>query len=171
VELVENDFHARFSALGKAYSYVINTGEESPFDIKWSWQRRNYCKLEALREAASLLEGEHDFSAFTVKRSNIENAVRTVYRIDIQQFGRYLCLSFIGNGFLYKMIRSFVGTLDSVARGKLTPENVKEILESKDRSKGEPTCPPQGLFLIQPFYSPNEWSSFKLPHPPFHFQA
>ena len=96
-----------------------------------------------------------------------ENTVRTIFRIDIQEFGNYLCLTFIGDGFLYKMIRSLVGTLVPVGCGKLQPKQLKDILLAEDRSKALNTAPAEGLFLMKVFYekdgSPEQFKLEKLP--------
>lgn len=167
VEQTDEEFHARYSALAKAYAYAINLGEETPFSSRWAWKWKK-CNIEALKKGAGHLVGEHDFSAYAVKSSQREDTVRIIYRIDIQQFDDILCITFIGNGFLYKMIRSIMGALAAVAREKLPPEAVKEILDSKDRSLGEPTSPPRGLFLMKVFYQDKEWEAFKVEAPPFH---
>jgi tRNA pseudouridine38-40 synthase len=153
--------------LAKAYTYAINLGEESPFLDRWTWKWKK-CDIEALKNGAAFLVGKHDYAAYAVKSSQREDTVRIIYRIDVQQFGDILCLTFVGNGFLYKMIRCLVGTLASVAREKLPPQAVKDILESKDRSQGEPTSPPTGLFLMKVFYMDKEWENFNLKTPPFY---
>jgi tRNA pseudouridine38-40 synthase len=167
IEQTDKEFHARYSALAKAYTYAINLGEETPFSSRWTW-KWDKCNTEALKAGAAHLVGKHDFAAYAVKSSQREDTVRIIYRIDVQQFNNILCLTFIGNGFLYKMIRSIMGTLASVAREKLPPKTVKDILESKDRSCGEPTSPPTGLFLMKVFYKDKEWEDFKINTPPFY---
>jgi tRNA pseudouridine38-40 synthase len=169
LKTVPDDFHARYSACAKAYTYVVNTGQETPFSNRWSWNLTHFTKLDEVRKAADYLTGEHDFSSFAVKRSKIENAVRTIYQIDIDQLGDMVCLSFRGNGFLYKMVRSLMGTLAAVGIGKMDAESVKEILEARNRPEACDTCPPQGLFLMKVFYQEDEWRSFKLDRLPFHY--
>ena len=164
---VPMDFHVRFGAVGKAYTYVINIGEESPFSADYSWLSRWKLDIDKMREAAKHLSGTHDFSSFVVNREDIENAVRTIYDIDFQLFGSYLCITFRGDGFLYKMIRCLVGTLEAVAAGAISVAQVKKILESKDRSKAPQTCPPHGLFLMKVFYDEAEIKKFKLKDVPF----
>lgn len=161
-------FHARFSALAKSYTYVINRGGQSPFSAKWSWQLRNFDKLDELRKALDVITGTHDFSSFAVGRSNIDDPVRTIYRTDINEFGDFLCLTFTGNGFLYKMVRSLVGSMAKVGTGRLTAETVKTVLACRNRSESEPTCPPHGLFLMKVYYKENEWGNFRLEKIPFH---
>jgi len=164
---VPMDFHVRFGAVGKAYTYVINIGEESPFSAHYSWTARWKLDINKMQEASKHLIGTHDFSSFVVNREDIDNAVRTIYDIDFQLFGSYLCITFVGNGFLYKMIRCLIGTLEAVGSGAISAEKVKKILEAKDRSKAPQTCPPHGLFLMKVFYDEAEIKKFKLKDVPF----
>jgi tRNA pseudouridine38-40 synthase len=168
IRYAEKAFHARFSALGKAYTYIINTGAETPFNARYCWKRRQFKHIDDLCKAARILEGEHDFSAFTVRRKHYDSAVRKIYKIDIREFDNLLCITFIGNGFLYKMVRSMVGALEKVGTGRIKPDDIQRILDSKDRAQSEPTCPGHGLFLMKVFYEENEWQEFSLVKPPFY---
>lgn len=161
------EFHARYDALGKAYTYVLNLGEPSPFSDRYTWRPIHRIDVEKLRAAAPVLTGTHDYSSFVVERSMIEEAVRTIYRIDVQEFDRFCCVTFVGNGFLYKMIRCLMGTLEAAGAGKLTPGDVRRILNACDRAAAPETAPPQGLFLMKVFYSPEERDSFRLESLPF----
>ncbi len=167
VKEVDGEFHARFSAVGKAYTYVINRGIPNPFTDRWSWNIPEFTALHELHKATDCLCGEHDFSSFTVDRKEIDDAVRTIYRIDIHEFGDLVCMTFVGDGFLYKMIRSLMGTLAFVGTGKVKPAEVKEILESRKRTSAYDTAPAQGLFLMKVFYDEKSMKKFKLEKPPF----
>ncbi|MFZ2657232.1 MAG: tRNA pseudouridine(38-40) synthase TruA [Victivallales bacterium] len=167
VREVEESFHARFSASGKAYTYVINRGLPNPFSDRWSWNIGNFSDLCELRKAADCLVGEHDFSSFTVDRKEIDDAVRTIYRIEIQEFGDLVCLTFVGDGFLYKMIRSLMGTLAFAGTGKVKEAEVEEILKSRKRTSAYDTAPAQGLFLMKVFYDEKSMKEFKVEKPPF----
>lgn len=162
------DFHSRYDAKGKAYTYVLNLRDSSPFSDRYSWRPLRRLDPELLNAAAQRLVGTHDFSSFVVERSKIDDAVRTIYRIDQQLFGDYCTLTFVGNGFLYKMIRCLMGTIEAAGAGKLSPDAVTRILESKDRTNAPETAPPQGLFLMKVFYDDDEMHNFKLDHLPFH---
>ncbi len=164
---VPMDFHVRFGAVGKAYTYVINIGEESPFSAGYSWSARWDLDIDKMREAAKYLVGTHDFSSFVVNREAIDNAVRTIYDIDFQLFGSYLCITFVGNGFLYKMIRCLIGMLEAVGSSAVSVAATKNILEAKNRSKAPQTSPPHGLFLMKVFYDEAEIKKFKLKDVPF----
>jgi tRNA pseudouridine38-40 synthase len=164
---VELDFHARFNAKGKAYTYIINHGQKSPFNNRYtlfSYQRLN---IQALREAAALLVGTHDFASFAVNNRQYKTTVRTIFRIDIQEFGDLICITFIGNGFLYKMIRCIIGTLLAVATGKSSVAEVSEILAAKERDAAHNTALPHGLFLMKVFYNEPEIEKFALKELPF----
>ena len=167
VQEVPMDFHVRFDAVGKAYTFVINLGDENPFSAHYSWRARWKLDIDKMKEAAQHLVGTHDFSSFVVKRDAIENAVRTIYDIDFQTFGSYLCITFTGNGFLYKMIRCLVGALEAAASGAVSSDDVKTILEAQDRTKAPQTSPPHGLFLMKVFYDEKEIANYKLPNVPF----
>ena len=167
VDYAPPEFNARFSAKGKAYIYVVNTGDLNPFTSRWSHYQPEFTQLEAVREAMGYLEGEHDFSAFTIELVPEKDHVRTMYRLEVKKFGPLVCLCFVGNGFLYKMVRSMTGALLEVGRGRMRPERVAEMLASKDRSMAKDTAPACGLFLMKVFYEEDEWRSFDFDCPPF----
>lgn len=169
LHVVPDDFHARFDALGKAYTYVINLGEKMPFQSRYSWHLPQCTRLDAMREAFDILTGTHDFSAFAAEIERYEDAVRTIYRIDMQHFDQLLCITFVGNGFLYKMIRSIMGAVTAVGLGRISPADIAQILEGKKRTAHVTTCPPQGLFLMKVFYQEDELQGFRLEKPPVMF--
>jgi len=164
---VDAHFNARFSSLGKAYTYVINTDEQVPFSNRYSWHQYKCQNIEEMEKAAQYLIGEHDFSSFTVNRSQVDCAIRTLFDIKFQKFGRYTCITYKGDGFLYKMIRCLTGALVAVGCNRVTAEDIKVLLDAKDRGKGEVTAPPQGLFLMKVFYGDEKWQDFNLDQLPF----
>lgn len=164
---VPMEFNPRFDALGKAYTYVLNLGRETPFSTRYSWYRYHPLDIDAMREAAAHLVGTHDFSSFVVERSKIDDAVRTIYRIEFELIGNFLCISFVGNGFLYKMIRCLVGLLEAVGAGQQTAADVRKILEARDRTRSAETAPPHGLFLMKVFFEEESVASWKLRNVPF----
>jgi tRNA pseudouridine38-40 synthase len=105
-----------------------------------------------MSEAARLLTGRHDFSAFRNSGSVEGPADRTLRRLDIERLGDYISIDAGGDGFLYKMVRNLVGTLVEVGRGKIAPREVAGILESRDRRRAGPTAPARGLCLVEVFY-------------------
>ena len=146
---------------------LLNLKDGSPFTDRYSWRPLRRLDPELLNAAAQRLVGTHDFSSFVVERSKIDDAVRTIYRIEQQMWGNYCTLTFVGNGFLYKMIRCLMGTIEAAGAGKISPDAVTRILESKNRTNAPETAPPQGLFLMKVFYEEEELRNFKLTHLPF----
>lgn len=168
VEYADPDFNARFSAKGKAYVYVVNTGDLNPFTSRWSCYQPEFTQFDAVREAMKTLEGRHDFSAFTVELDPTKDHVRRLYKVELKQFGPLACMCFVGNGFLYKMVRSMTGALLEVGRGRMRAERVGEMLASRNRSMAKDTAPACGLFLMKVFYEEEEWRAFDFDCPPFH---
>lgn len=161
------DFHARYSAKGKAYTYIINRGERTPFNSRYSWHIPTCKDICEIRKAAQVLVGEHDFSAFTTSRKDIDNAVRTIYRIDIQEIGECLAITVVGSGFLYKMVRNIAGVLALAGTGELDAKFAEKLLTGKERAAGPKAAPPNGLFLMEVFYEENAWKEFKVEKLPF----
>ncbi len=160
-------FHTRYDAVGKSYTYVINLGTETPFDSKYSWRSHRELDIDAMIAAGRVLTGTHDFSSFVVERSMIPEAVRTIYSIDFAFFGKYLCITYKGNGFLYKMIRCLTGMLESVGAGRTTVDECAAILAAKDRSAAPETAPARGLFLMKVFFNEAELHQWQLEKLPF----
>ncbi len=156
VREVPMSFHTRYDALGKAYSYVLNLGEETPFSTRYSYAPGRKIDPARLAEAARRLTGTHDYSSFVVERNKIEDAVRTIYSIEVKEFGRYCLVTYTGNGFLYKMIRCLTGTLLFAGDGRLSADAVERILQAKDRTVARDTAPPHGLFLMKVFFDSAE---------------
>lgn len=159
VEEVPLDFHARYSAVNKIYHYHLNLGPvQDPFERPYSWNITNPLNFEDLEKAITYLTGTHNFSAFANEAnqgSAKKNPVRTIKRITIVPERVGVRLEFEGESFLYKMVRNLTGTLVEVAKGKRTPEEMKEILESKDRKRAGRAAPAKGLFLFRIDYPPN----------------
>jgi|LFRM01.1.fsa_nt_gb tRNA pseudouridine38-40 synthase len=149
------DFHARFSALRKIYSYTLDRAAYPQV-----MRRRYSCHLpgpfnqDAVREACRLLEGTHDFRAFQATGSPVQYTERTLYRVELVELAgeKLLRLIFEGDGFLYKMVRLMVGSLLRVGQGKLEPAAVSSALEGRRPGAVGPTAPPQGLCLEKVIY-------------------
>ena len=162
------DFHARYDTCGKAYTYVLNLGSnDSPFVGRYSWKPYRKQSVELIKAAAERLVGTHDYSSFVVERREIDDAVRTIYRIDIEEIGDFCCITFVGNGFLYKMIRCLMGMIEAVGAGVCSPDAVTRILEARDRTQAPETAPANGLFLMKVFYNETDRENFRLPGLPF----
>ena len=164
--VAEPGFNARFSAHSKAYVYVINTGDLNPFTCRWSWHIPDLVNPDGMEEALKFVVGTHDFSTFTVELDPSKDHVRTIYKAEMKRFGPLLCIHIMGNGFLYKMVRSIVGAVVEVGRGNLTPDMIGRMLEAKKRSAAKDTAPALGLFLLKVFYD-DSWKKHDLTEPPF----
>ncbi len=154
VEEVEEGFHARKHAKSKVYEYrILNRDLRSPFLRRFAWHIPQKLDLEAMKEATRYLLGEHDFSAFRSVGSPTRSPVRKVLRAEWEK-GRDGLLRFEieATGFLKQMVRAIVGTLVEVGKGKMTAEDFRSILASKDRRKAGPTAPARGLFLKEVKY-------------------
>jgi tRNA pseudouridine38-40 synthase len=151
-----------FDARAKTYEYLIFNGEVMPPHLRrFAWHVRPKLDLSAMRRAAKILVGKHDFSSFCAAGGDDKNFVRTIYKIIIRKktiriWGLekvpVISLVFVGNGFLYKMVRNMVGTLLEVGLGKKRVSDVKKILQAKDRRLAGRTAPAQGLCLIRVKY-------------------
>jgi tRNA pseudouridine38-40 synthase len=156
VKSVSDDFHARFSVSGKRYLYNYYLGRADPVDDRYLWACRDLpLELEVMQAAADRLLGTHDFSAYSAThgKENDPNPVKTVTRLQLRQRGKFIRLDAEGTGFLYRMVRSIAGALYAVGRGRLTPDDIAEILESKKRTHRIVTAPAKGLFLDRVFYA------------------
>ena len=152
---VSDDFHARFSVTGKRYKFRYYLGRAKPSDDRYAWACRDIpLDLKAMNQAAHRLTGTHDFTAYSASHSkdNDPNPVKTVHKLEITQRGKHLTLTAEGSGFLYKMVRSIAGALYAVGRGRLSPDAISEILESKKRTHRIVTAPGKGLSLDRVFY-------------------
>ncbi len=155
VDDVPESFHARFDAVSRSYLYLIGRSE-SPI-----WRRRRWCvrselDLEGTRRSAEILLGEHDFSSFCLAGSDPNHHRCRVGAISLEwepEYGGMCVLRIEANRFLRGMVRSIVGTLVDVGRGKTTPEEFAAILAAQDRGRAGQTAPAHGLYLAEVKYS------------------
>ncbi|MEI6891354.1 MAG: tRNA pseudouridine(38-40) synthase TruA [Pontiella sp.] len=154
MEKVSNDFHARFSAVGKEYRYFIYNGLIVPPTKRlYRLQEGRPLDVERMRVAAALLVGTHDFASFAAnRRVPIKDTVRTITSFNVRRHGAEITLEVQGNGFLYKMVRGLAGFLVHVGMGRLEPEAVPDILAHGKRTAKVQTAQPHGLFLWKVFY-------------------
>jgi tRNA pseudouridine38-40 synthase len=154
IEEVEEGFHARKHSKSKIYEYrILNRSLRSVFHRGYIWHIPQKLNMAQMKKATQNLIGEHDFSAFRTVGSSTRTNVRRVIRAEWKG-GRDGLIRFEieANGFLKQMVRSIVGTLIEVGKGKINPEEFQKILESKDRKKAGPTAPAHGLFLKEVKY-------------------
>ena len=153
-EEVPPTFNARFSAIAKRYEYrLLVTSEPDPFKRKHTWQIKSMPDIKAMQQAADLLVGKHDFSAFRSAGSANVNTVKNIYCAKWSRYGEAeICFTIEGDGFLYHMVRNMVGAMVRVGSGKITVLRFREILEIGDRRLAGTAAPPQGLYLVEVFY-------------------
>jgi tRNA pseudouridine38-40 synthase len=148
------DFHARFEATGKQYRYFVwNRAAMNPLIRHTAWHVPRPLDWRAMRTAAPLFLGKHDFQSFAANPGYArESTVRTLSRCDLKRSGPLLTFIIEGDGFLYKMCRGIVGTLVQVGLGKFPAAAVKQMLAKKDRRVAGMSAPAHGLVLWQVFY-------------------
>jgi tRNA pseudouridine38-40 synthase len=148
------EFDARFSAKGKQYRYFVWTGPAmNPLLRHTAWHVCHALDLPAMRAAAKLFVGRHDFKSLAGTRNyEPSSTTRTLARCDLKRNGPLLTIIIEGDGFLYKMCRGIAGTLVQVGQGKTAPAAIRGILEKKDRSAAGMTAPAHGLVLWKVFY-------------------
>lgn len=153
VKIASDRFHARYNAVGKLYTYTCYVGREKPiFQRRYVYTLDKMPDLDSMQRAAEFLLGEHDFKAFCTNPHMKKSTVRVVDRIEIVRRKDCVYFNFHGEGFLQNMVRILVGTLLEVGFGRMTPEQVREALASRDRKLAGPTAPAQGLCLMQVDY-------------------
>lgn len=153
VEEAQPRFHARLNAVRKTYVYRIWNGKvQNVFLRRYAVWIPETLDLNAMRAAASYLEGTHDFRAFCSLKKFKKSTVRTVEQIQIQKEGEEIRLSFTGDGFLYHMVRILTGTLVEVGMGLRRPEEMSELLSGMDRTRTGRLMPPEGLMLKEVEY-------------------
>jgi len=163
-EEASNDFHPRYSARNKTYSYVIShPGPYAVFLKRYSWNMSYPLHCDAMKEGAGYLFGEHDFSSFRASGCSSKHPVRTIIDLQILKLDSVdfmgfrfnvplIKISITANAFLRHMARNIVGTLVEIGRGKIPPDHMKTILEAKDRRVAGKTAPARGLFLEKIVY-------------------
>jgi len=145
---VADDFHARYGALSRTYRYeLINRPVRPAIAARYAGWFHGALDVPAMRDAAAVLLGEHDFSAFRSAECQAKSPVRTVHSLEVGQNGEKIDFVIRANAFLHHMVRNIVGTLVYVGKDRRPAQWVKEILDSRDRSRAAPTFAPQGLYL------------------------
>lgn len=157
--LLENSplkFHARYSALTKEYHYHLHLDKtREPFKNRYAYHVRFPLDLTVLKQACNLFVGTKDFTSFSNEShrgSAAKNPVRTLHRLSVCEQEGGVRLEFVGDGFLYKMVRNITGTLVEVARGKFPISHIDRLFHLKDRKLAGMTAPPHGLFLMDITY-------------------
>ena len=155
IEIVSDEFHARFDAIGKEYIYIINMGEYNTIERNYVYQ---YCKkldLVSMERGLKYLEGTHNFKSFVKCDDEIVDYVRTISQGLVTRDSKDLnkiIITFVGTGFLRYMVRNMVGLLIEIGEGKKKPEDIIEIFKREDRRFAGKTAPACGLYLRNVFY-------------------
>ncbi len=152
-EAVHSDFHPRYDCVKKTYEYRIWNGRmRNPKERLYSTFVYSSLDLEKMNRAAEKFIGTYDFTAFCAAGSSVSSTVRTVFDCFVKREGDVILIYVTGDGFLYNMVRIMAGTLIAVGQGRLSPEEILEIIESRDRQKAGVTAEPQGLTLQEIYY-------------------
>lgn len=150
----DNKFHARFDAKSKTYHYrILNRSLPAVIGRQYLWYIRKNLDIDAMKVSIDHIRGLHDFKAFEGAGSPRSHTIRNVMKADLElKKNDNLVFEIKADGFLRFMVRNIVGTLVDVGLGKITPDEFKKILLSKDRANAGATAPPHGLFLISVDY-------------------
>lgn len=148
VEAVSNDFHARYSAKGRGYIYrILNRRAPSALEKNRVWWVPVPLDIEKMRQGAAYLIGHHDFTSFRAAACQALSPIKTLEKIEITARGEEIIFEVEARSFLHHQVRNIVGSLKMVGDGHLEPQDIKRILEAKNRSAAGVTAPAEGLYL------------------------
>ena len=153
-ERAADDFHARFSAIGRRYLYrVVNRRAPLTLEKGLAWRVPHELDTEAMQAAADLLVGHHDFTTFRSTQCQAKSPVKTLDEFWVEREGEEIRFHLAARSFLHNQVRSFVGTLERVGAGAWPVERVAEALAARDRTACGPVAPPDGLYLTEVIYA------------------
>lgn len=155
IEIVSDDFHARYNVKAKEYIYIINMGEYDPIEKDYVYQYNKKLDVAEIERALKYLEGTHNFKSFTKTDDEKEDYTRTIVQTNLIRNMKNInkiTLSFLGTGFLRYMVRNMIGTLIEIGEGKRKSEEIIEILKAEDRREAGKTAAPEGLYLKDVLY-------------------
>lgn len=163
---VDESFHARFRAQRRRYRYVIYSRPVRPTFLRGrvAWDYRTLDPAP-MAEAARHLIGQHDFNAYRAVACQARHPVRTLHRLDVRRQGEVIVIDAEADGFLHHMVRNIAGVLMAIGAGEREPDWAREVLETRDRTLGGVTAPPDGLYLTGVDY-PEEYGLPQLSHLP-----
>lgn len=151
---VEDDWHARFSAIERRYLYrMICRRAPLVFQAGRAWRVPSMLDVETMQSAANVLIGQHDFTTFRASECQARSPVKTLDALRIEADGDEIQFHVRARSFLHSQVRSFVGTLERVGAGAWSPERVRDALEARERSRCGPVAPPDGLYLAEVRYA------------------
>jgi tRNA pseudouridine38-40 synthase len=153
VEAVADDFHARLSAIGRAYRYrILNRRARPGLENGRVWHVPAKLNVEAMAEAARHLVGHHDFTSFRATHCQAKSPVKTLDKLAVTSHGEEIWIEAEARSFLHHQIRNMAGTLRDAGTGRIKPAEMIGILKAKDRSAAGQTAPPEGLYFMRAFY-------------------
>ncbi len=153
VEQVDNEFHARFSAKSRSYIYkIINRKAPLALENNKAWHIKDLLDVDVMQEAAKHLVGKHDFSSFRSAQCQSKSPIKTIDEIKFIKKNELIEMHISAPSFLHNQVRIIVGNLRRVGNSTFAPLEIKNILESKDRTKAAETAPPDGLYLTEVKY-------------------
>jgi tRNA pseudouridine38-40 synthase len=148
VARVADDFHARFDAIARTYSYrILNRRAPPALEAGRVWHVKGDLDAAAMQQGAAWLEGRHDFTTFRSTMCQAKSPVKTLDRVVVERSGDEIRLRLDARSFLHNQVRSIAGTLERVGAGAWSPERVREALRARDRAACGPVAPPEGLVL------------------------
>lgn len=161
IQIVDENFHARFSAVARSYRYIIQNSRvpSAIFHDRSSWDYRPL-DHDIMQQCAQLLIGEHDFSSFRAAGCQSKTADRNVHSIDVIRQSDLVYLDIKANAFLYHMVRNIAGSLIAVGCGEQTMDWFAEVFAAKNRNLADVTAPAAGLYLLRAYYP----EVYNLPH-------
>jgi tRNA pseudouridine38-40 synthase len=152
-EVVDADWHARFSCIGRRYRYrIVNRRAPLALEAGRAWQVMAKLDAEAMHEAAQLLVGRHDFTTFRSVQCQSDSPVKTLDRLDVMREGERIEIHAAARSFLHHQVRSMVGCLQLVGRGKWSAEDLRNALDARDRAALGMNAPPDGLYFVEALY-------------------
>ena len=152
---VDDDFHARFSAISRTYRYLIlNRPVRSGLNSRRAWWVYESLDEQIMQDAANVLLGKHDFSTFRAAGCQASTPVREIHSFSVERHDEWLILTITANAFLQHMVRNISGSLVAIGKGDKSPQWITEILASRDRKQGGIAAPPHGLTLTGVEYPP-----------------
>ncbi|MFA6645250.1 MAG: tRNA pseudouridine(38-40) synthase TruA [Bacilli bacterium] len=152
IKRVTDDFHARLSAKYKVYQYIINVGEDDPFNVDFKHFFPRDLDIDEMRKAAKLFYGKHDFRNYTSKEEDENQFVREIVGIHISNPENHIVVDIAATGFMRYMVRMIVGTLIEIGMHRFTTEEAAKLLDNPERSYVNYKAPPNGLYLVKVEY-------------------
>ena len=155
-EIVADDFHARFSCIGRRYLYrIVNRRAPLALDSGRAWRVPVVLHADSMHRAAQHLVGRHDFTTFRSAHCQSESPVKTLDRLTVRRLGETIEIEAAARSFLHHQVRSMVGCLELVGRGKWSERDLKAALDAKDRAALGFNAPPDGLYFVEAVYPPD----------------